>query len=299
LLPQAQRPEGLAVIGRQYRRLGSADPRVRRRLGMGRLGAAAAFPWNCSAPPAGVTSSDCSIVQSVVGSMQLPWGAKAFANGDTLFTSAANSVADPSLPGWFTNPAGCFTPSVLKAENGQPATAQIVGDSVSGIALKIAPLTGPAAPFVALGGALVGLFTALFNNHIQNDIRVENAICPAVPAALEAYNAINTAVSNGTITPATGSAALDQLVSEFTQQVQPGIYMSPTQCNAGCIYIVQLKASVAKMKAIYANQPAVTPAAASPVTSAITSLLPGVSAGTVSSWLPLAAIAGLVWAFSS
>jgi hypothetical protein len=129
----------------------------------------------------------------------------------------------------------------------KPAILSVAG----GVALKLAPATGPAAPFVALGGALAGLFGAIFGKHAAAVAKEQQVICASVPAANDSLLAIDQAVQNGTITPQTGQAALTQLVSEFSQNVASIIKMSPSQCNAACVWTKMLKAIVAEKQSQY------------------------------------------------
>lgn len=144
----------------------------------------------------------------------------------------------------------------------------------SGIALKLAPLTGPAAPFVALGAAAVGLFATLFAGHAAKVRKEQQVECAAMPAANDGLTAIYQAVQNGTISPADGKAALAQLYTDFRQQVSSILKDNSSQCNAACVLSKQLKAAIAEMASQFddlaaaaAQQAAANPL--SPISSAI------------------------------
>lgn len=250
------------------------------------LGSQIALPPPAYTGKAVVTSSgvqvspeDAAIANAVIGSVAAKYGVNLgispFASGEMLSTMIVDNVYDPTLSGFMSTAQGCYTPPVLKAANGQPGTAQIVGQAAGiggGLAAAILPIAGvagPAAPFVALGAGLIGLFTALFQMHLKDMIAEQEAICPAMPAALQAFQAIVTAVQNGTVDAATGSAGLDSLVTEFSQAVQPQLHMSKNTCSAGCIYIIQLIACCAKMQYLWSTGQGVAQAGAQvPLTEA-------------------------------
>lgn len=155
--------------------------------------------------------------------------------------------------------------------------------TASGIALKIAPLTGPAAPFVALGAALVGLFGTLFAGHAAAVRKEQQVECAAMPAANDGLTAISQAVQNGTLSPSDGKAALAQLYTDFRQQVASILKDDSSHCNAACVLSKQLKAAIAEMSSQFDDMAAA--AAANPV-SPISSAIAG--AGLPSWVLPAA-----------
>lgn len=199
-----------------------------------------------------------TVVQSVAAKYGLRMGIAPFApSTETLATMIADNVYDPTLSGFRSSTAGCYQPSVIKYLGGAPSSAQLVsqvsgaGAGAASIALTMAGVAGPIGGLVALGAGLVGLFTALFQQHVKNMASEEEAICPAMPAAVQAFQAITAGVQNGTIDTATGSAGLDSLVTEFSQAVQPQLHMGGSTCSAGCIYILQLIACCAKMQYLW------------------------------------------------
>jgi hypothetical protein len=166
------------------------------------------------------------------------------------------------------NPSGCTGVSVLK-----PALTA----TASGLLLKFGPSAGPAAPFLIAAGAVLKVFSFIFAHHAAAVARERQVICAAVPAAQTSLQVIDQAVQAGQATPQIGSASLDQLLSDFSQQVSSIIKMSPSQCNAACVWTKMLTAIVAKKKADYADlaaQQAAAQVAAQQAAAAATSSLP-------------------------
>lgn len=167
-------------------------------------------------------------------------------------------------------PASCGGSSAVSLK---PAIMAVA----SGIALKLAPLTGPAAPFVALGATALGLFATLFAGHAAAVRKEQQVECAAMPAANDGLMAIQQAVQNGTFSPADGKAALAQLYTDFRQQVSSILKDNSSQCNAACVLSKQLKAAIAEMSSQFDDLAAAAAAAAqqsagnplSPISSAI------------------------------
>jgi hypothetical protein len=170
----------------------------------------------------------------------------------------------------------------------------------SGIALKLAPLTGPAAPFVALGAAAVGLFATLFAGHAAAVRKEQQVECAAMPAANDGLTAVYNAVQNGTFSPADGKAALAQLYSDFRQQVSSILKDNSSQCNAACVLSKQLKAAIAEMSSQFddlaaAAAAAAQKAAANPVSAAIFPISNAIAGAGLPSWVLPAAGFFVLW----
>src|SRR5580704_16337991 len=82
------------------------------------------------------------------------------------------------------------------AASGVSAT-QVTLTSIAATAGKLAPLTGPAAPFVLIGAAIAGLFGAILGHHQAAVRKEQSVLCSAVPAANNYLNLIDQAVQTG------------------------------------------------------------------------------------------------------
>ncbi len=163
----------------------------------------------------------------------------------------------------------------------------------SGIALKLAPMTGPAAPFVALGAAALGLFSTLFAGHAAAVRKEQQVECATIPAANDSLNAIYAAVKNGTMSPADGKSALSQLYTEFRQQISSILQEDSSHCNAACVVSKELKAAIAEMSSQFDDM--ATAAAANPVGSALSPISNAIAAAGLPSWALPAAGFFLLW----
>jgi hypothetical protein len=160
------------------------------------------------------------------------------------------------------------------------------------LALKFAGATGPAAPFVAIGGALATLFGLVFGHHAAAVAQEQKVICAAVPSANDTLAAIYQAVGAGTLTPQQGQQALAGLLSDFTNTVHPILKMDSSHCNAACVWVKQLTAIVARQSSILQDQidKAAAAAATTPSPGASSSIFsPASAGGGIPSWLLYAA----------
>jgi hypothetical protein len=166
-------------------------------------------------------------------------------------------------------------------------------------AVKFAPMTGPAAPFVLIGGAIAAVFGTIFGRilggHAHAVAAEQTALCQAVPTANQFLQQIDTAFQSGQVSAAEASGLVDQVLQQYAQGVAGIIKRTGSACNAACVYARILEAIVAKRKAVYADQEqaaaaaAPAPSAAAPGAAVTPSTAPSFS-GT--SFLPWAA-AGL------
>src|SRR3954452_4786270 len=82
---------------------------------------------------------------------------------------------------------GDYTPLPYPPRGGCDGTSPSIIAAVGKGALAVAPLTGPAAPFVAIFGALASLFGG---SHAKKVAEESQILCAAVPAANQALEAI-------------------------------------------------------------------------------------------------------------
>jgi hypothetical protein len=139
-------------------------------------------------------------------------------------------------------------PSTLNC-GGVSQLATTLTSTAAGIAVKIAPLTGPAAPFVLAGAAIAKLFSSIFLAHHAQAVAKERSIlCALVPAANSTLQAVEQAVQSGQLSPQDAITALNGLVSDFSAQVVPIIKnCGPgSRGNAACGWGWAVKAVVAK-----------------------------------------------------
>lgn len=157
-----------------------------------------------------------------------------------------------------------------------PSGAQITSMATSGgttVALLIpAVASGPFAPFILAGAALVGLFAQLFQHHAQAVKKEQATECAAVPAFNDGSLAIQGAVTSGTLTPQQGISALSQLLSEFQAQISSIMTDNAQNCNAGCVWWKCAQAAVASLQSQY--QDLINAASASAAASAGTTIDP-------------------------
>lgn len=159
-----------------------------------------------------------------------------------------NGIVSAAGGGQIPIPGACGSTKVT-------STAPALAASAQGILLSLAPLVAsPAAPFVLVGAAIAGLFSAIFGAHAAAVKKEQQLDCAAVPAANETLTAIDQAVKAGTITPAQGISALQNLLTQFQQQVAAVLKMNSSQCNAACVYTKQLQAIVAELTSQYQDR---------------------------------------------
>jgi hypothetical protein len=125
--------------------------------------------------------------------------------------------------------------------------------TVGSIAMKIAPATGAAAPFVLAAAGIMNLFGAIFGHHAAKVKQEQQIICAVVQSVNDALTAIDQLVQTGQ-TPATqASQALDALYSQLQQQVQPILKQDASHCNAACFILAEARGVIAKRKDAYSK----------------------------------------------
>jgi hypothetical protein len=191
--------------------------------------------------------------EQVIPSTKTGWWAMIRAG--TLRDVQAGQLLDASgAPQYVPGTGAC-------AASGRGAASVALADISAGGGLFVtaAPFiaaAGPAAPFVAAGAAIVGLFSKLLNHHAQAVKKEQSILCSATPAANNYLQIIDQAVHSGQVDPQHGIDALNSLLSDFESAVAPikqgndpaGAYGS---CNAACIAVAQLKAIVAYKQSEY------------------------------------------------
>jgi hypothetical protein len=176
-----------------------------------------------------------------------------------------NDIEAAAAKGNFTafNPSGCsgIAPSgakIVSVAGGLALTGLTTGLSIAQVATTIA------APLTAGASVLVGLFTMIFAHHAQKVQQEQQIVCASVPAASDSLTAIDQAVTSGTITPAQGITALQNLEQAFAQTVAPIIKMDSSHCNAACVWTKMLEAIVYKKSSDYQDLANAQAAAAAP-----------------------------------
>jgi len=230
---------------------------------------------------------------------QLGWlGTSATATTAVIQQSAtAGQMLDASgNPAYIPGTADCA------AVTSGPSTA-VVGTAVAAaVAAKVAPLTGPAAPFVLAGAAIVGLFSSIFSAHAAAVKDEQTLLCTAVPAANQALQTIQAAVSSGQINAAAGIQALQSLQAQFSAAVAPirkgtSYSATPGNCNAACVMQSELaaictaltnqwNALAAQQAAAAAAAPAVSSSSTPSISTAVTGVTSAVSSVAASTGLP-------------
>jgi len=194
---------------------------------------------------------------------------------------------------------------------GASMTKPAILTTASGMALKFAALTGPAAPFVIAGAAIAGVFAFIFGHHAAAIKKEQSILCAAVPAANQALEIIDQALQSGQVSPADAIAALNNLLSGFGQQVASIRHgndpMASGECNAACVEYSKLRAIVLQKASQYQDLATAQQAAAAnpvasalapfaPVTGAVTSAVSAASASTgIPSWILWAGGGFLLW----
>src|SRR5438270_2111116 len=110
-----------------------------------------------------------------------------------------------------------YTPLPYPPRGGCNGASPSIVATVGKGALAVAPLTGPAAPFAAIFGALTSLFGGAHAKKVAEESQI---LCAAVPAANQALDAIYQGVKSGQTSPQDGAVQLDQLVSQFSDAVK-------------------------------------------------------------------------------
>jgi hypothetical protein len=146
------------------------------------------------------------------------------------------------VPAYFKKTAGdCETPTKGSVKGALMASG-------GGIALKVAGATGPFAPFVLAGGVLLSIFGIFGAHHAAAVAKEQGTLCVAIPAANDSLQQIDDALNSGQLTAAQAAQAYDQVIAAYGDYVKLIIKMTPSQCNAACVYMRMLQGIVAQRK---------------------------------------------------
>ena len=106
----------------------------------------------------------------------------------------------------------------------------VVGQEVGGSIMQIAPLTGPAAPFVALGGELVKIFSEFFGGGCGQAC-IQSAKLEQVPEA--ACDSLQAVAALGMLNQADYMTAIQQIINYGTQQLQNLLAKGDSRAQGG------------------------------------------------------------------
>ena len=226
----------------------------------------------------GIVPPDSTFADSVLPQSQVSSRAGFRANDWQNIASAVSSGFIPTYSPCSGNPPTLATVSSGLQAAGSKAIALATGPG--------ALITGPAAPFVIMGGAIANLFGAIFGAHAKAVGLEQATLCGAIPAANQLLQQVDQMLQSGQLSAGQASSLLDQVVQKFESGVAPIIKISSSQCNAACVYLRMLRAIVAKRKAVYRDTAAAAPVSSSSVgptsqTSSSASLLPWAAAAGV------------------
>lgn len=136
-----------------------------------------------------------------------------------------------------------------------PGVTNVLLGVGSKVAMKIAPMTGPAAPFVLAGAAVMQLFGAIFGAHSAKVQQEKQIICAVVRSINDSLSAIDQLYSSGQISPDQAMQALDSLYPQLQQSVQPILKSDKDHCNAACFILAEARGVIAKRKDQYSRIP--------------------------------------------
>lgn len=134
--------------------------------------------------------------------------------------------------------------------------SQIASTTLStagGIAMKIAPATGPAAPFVLAAAGIAELFGAIFGHHAAKVKQEQQIICAVVQSVNDTFTALDQLVQSGQVTPQQASQSLDSIYPQIQAQVQPILKQDSGHCNAACFILAEARGVIAKKKDAYSK----------------------------------------------
>lgn len=135
----------------------------------------------------------------------------------------------------------------------------VITNTAGGIAMSFVPAAFTAGPIVGgivlAGAAIAKVFGMIFSHHAAAVKKEQSILCAAVPAANDALQVIDHALSSGQVTPEQAMAAIDNVVAGFQQAVAGIIKGSdPTssgECNAACVWLSALRAVALVKKSQY------------------------------------------------
>lgn len=190
-----------------------------------------------------------------------------------------------------------YIPGTSQCAASGTSASQVTLTSIASVAGQLAPETGPAAPFVAIGAGIAGLFGAILGHHAAAVKKEQSVLCSAVPAANNYLNLIDQAVQTGASSPQDGITALGTLLADFKATVQSIMHgNSPTssgECNAACVIYSELAAICTYRASVYQDMAATQ--AANPTGAALQTAEAAVASAGLPSWLLPAAGFFVLW----
>jgi hypothetical protein len=231
------------------RRLGAFRPRRIRRRGRRGLGQSSYASPSTAAISSSVQAQYFPATSSVAGFTQ--------ANLNNFL----EAVQERYVPeGMISIINGCSysAPSLANVPGATVATATT---SAGAAAIKIAPATGPAAPFVYVAGAILDVIGLIFGAKAAKEQTEDKVLCQQLNNANTALAAIDAQLEAGTLTAAQASQAYTYLLSQYQSAVQsagiinalPG--QSTTKCDASCAFMRILEGIVAQRNIDLQNDP--------------------------------------------
>jgi hypothetical protein len=141
--------------------------------------------------------------------------------------------------------SGYFPESIIMAIDGctsaaspTPSASVSTGVDAGGSALmKLAPATGPAAPFVAAAGSILQVIGSIFSAKAQLEKTEDQVLCQQLQNFNAALQQIDAAVNAGTLNSAGVTQAYAALISAYNSAVtSAGIiaHDNPTNSSGGC-----------------------------------------------------------------
>lgn len=185
-----------------------------------------ATPTPATAAPSGLMLSVEQIISQVNPGHSSP--------DDALMTTAITGL---QLSPAYNTAAECA------AATGHGSKAGIVESTIGASTMKVAAATGPAAPFVAIAGAILGLIGAIAAHHEAAVVNEQTILCQAVPATNAALAQVMQDVQSGVYSAAQGAAYLQQILQQFQTAVAP----ITKSCNEACGLTKELQAIVIAM----------------------------------------------------
>jgi hypothetical protein len=184
------------------------------------------------------------------------------------------------------------------------AAGSIAGASTGAVAAAAAGTTAGAVLGVATFGIgiVVAILSAIFAHHAQAVTQEQDLGCVGIAGANNSFAVISQGVQAGSIAPADASTALNTVLSQAQNYMNPSIKNNP--CNADCEAYVLIKAIVLYMQsqfevmaeAAVASTPTAAQIAANPLTAITTPITNEVANVSASTGLPSLAIwAGLAF----
>lgn len=170
--------------------------------------------------------------------------------------------------------------------------------SAGAAAIKLAPATGPAAPFVAAAGAILEVIGSIFGAKARLEQTEDEVLCQQLNNFNQALQQIDAALEGGTLTSSGATQAYSYLIATYNSAAQSaGIiaHDAPTNpsggCDAACWYQREINGILAQRNLdLQTNPPPADTAGVSTSAATGTTTVAGVSLPTWA-WLAGAGVA--------